>query len=79
MIVDPAERSARELYLLMIGTIVPRPIAWVTTRSRAGSTSRNRRSVRDRKVPMDLTTTSRRDDQTCDGPKPRNRRRTPWC
>jgi flavin reductase (DIM6/NTAB) family NADH-FMN oxidoreductase RutF len=36
MIIRPEELSARELYKLMIGTVVPRPIAWVSTISRDG-------------------------------------------
>jgi flavin reductase (DIM6/NTAB) family NADH-FMN oxidoreductase RutF len=31
MIVDPAERNARDIYQLMVGAIVPRPIAFVST------------------------------------------------
>ena len=34
--IDPAEHSAGRLYRLMISMIVPRPIAWVGTRSAAG-------------------------------------------
>lgn len=33
---DPATMRGRDVYFLMIGTIVPRPIAFVTTRSAAG-------------------------------------------
>lgn len=36
MIIRPEEVSAKDLYKLMIGTVVPRPIAWVSTRSRDG-------------------------------------------
>lgn len=36
MIIRPEERSASALYYTMIGSIVPRPIAWVGTRSAAG-------------------------------------------
>lgn len=36
MQIDPAERSARDLYFTMISAIVPRPIAWVSTRSTDG-------------------------------------------
>ena len=36
MILDPSELSTREIYLLMVSAIVPRPIAWVSTRSAAG-------------------------------------------
>ena len=31
MVIRPAEASPRDLYKLMIGMIVPRPIAWVST------------------------------------------------
>jgi flavin reductase (DIM6/NTAB) family NADH-FMN oxidoreductase RutF len=33
---DPADMSKREAYKLMIGTIIPRPIAWVSTVSPDG-------------------------------------------
>jgi len=33
---DPATLGTRETYFLMISAIVPRPIAWVSTRSKAG-------------------------------------------
>jgi flavin reductase (DIM6/NTAB) family NADH-FMN oxidoreductase RutF len=33
---DPADWSRRDRYLLMTGLVVPRPIAWVSTRSRDG-------------------------------------------
>ncbi len=36
MILDPAQMSVRERYFLMIGAIVPRPIAFVSTASAAG-------------------------------------------
>ncbi len=36
MILDPQELRKRDIYFLMIGSIVPRPIAWVTTLSRDG-------------------------------------------
>lgn len=36
MILDPAQMSVRERYFLMIGAIVPRPIAFVSTVNRAG-------------------------------------------
>lgn len=34
--IDPDERSGRELYRLMISLLVPRPIAWVGSRSAEG-------------------------------------------
>lgn len=34
--IDPAQRSGRELYQLMISLVVPRPIAWVGSRSPEG-------------------------------------------
>ncbi|MFC4099652.1 flavin reductase family protein [Paenibacillus xanthanilyticus] len=34
--IDPALHSERDVYKLMIGSIVPRPIAWVTTLSESG-------------------------------------------
>ncbi|MFH1679652.1 MAG: flavin reductase family protein [Candidatus Eisenbacteria bacterium] len=37
MILDPAKLSARERYFLMIGAIVPRPIAFVSTVSAGGA------------------------------------------
>jgi len=37
MEIDPSTMSASQLYRLMIGVIVPRPIAWVSTRGRDGS------------------------------------------
>jgi flavin reductase (DIM6/NTAB) family NADH-FMN oxidoreductase RutF len=36
MIIDPSERTSRQLYKLMVSAVVPRPIAWVSTRSAAG-------------------------------------------
>jgi flavin reductase (DIM6/NTAB) family NADH-FMN oxidoreductase RutF len=36
MIIDPATTPRSEVYPLMIRCIAPRPIAWVSTRSRAG-------------------------------------------
>jgi flavin reductase (DIM6/NTAB) family NADH-FMN oxidoreductase RutF len=36
MIIDPAVAPRSEVYPLMIRCIAPRPIAWVSTRSRAG-------------------------------------------
>src|SRR5918997_726130 len=35
--VDPAGLGAESAYKLLIGTVVPRPIAWVTTMSERGS------------------------------------------
>lgn len=34
--IDPALHSERDIYKLMIGSVVPRPIAWVTTLSESG-------------------------------------------
>jgi flavin reductase (DIM6/NTAB) family NADH-FMN oxidoreductase RutF len=34
--IDPAQLDADEAYKLLVGAVVPRPIAWVTTRSAAG-------------------------------------------
>ena len=34
--VDPAELERRQIYRFMVGSIVPRPIAWVSTISREG-------------------------------------------
>jgi flavin reductase (DIM6/NTAB) family NADH-FMN oxidoreductase RutF len=36
MIINPAEHSNKENYKLLIGTIIPRPIAFVSTRSSEG-------------------------------------------
>ncbi len=36
MIIDPKEQNAKENYMLMIGSIVPRPIALVSTTSKSG-------------------------------------------
>ena len=36
MRIDPAGMEARDLYRLMISVVVPRPIAWVSTRSESG-------------------------------------------
>jgi len=36
MIIDPADLDAAQSYKLLIGTILPRPIAWVSTRSVGG-------------------------------------------
>src|SRR5919205_2677504 len=37
MRIDPREHSARDVYRLMVGAIVPRPIAWVSTRAEDGT------------------------------------------
>lgn len=37
MKVDPAELDRKENYFLLISALVPRPIAWVTSRSAAGA------------------------------------------
>lgn len=37
--IDPAGIDRRQIYRLMVGTIVPRPIAWVSTISREGHTN----------------------------------------
>lgn len=34
MIIDPSELDAHSIYKLLIGSVVPRPIAWVSSRSR---------------------------------------------
>lgn len=36
MIIHPADANPKDLYKLMIGMVVPRPIAWVSTRSPEG-------------------------------------------
>jgi flavin reductase (DIM6/NTAB) family NADH-FMN oxidoreductase RutF len=36
MILDPKQVSPRELYKVLIGSILPRPIAWVSTISKSG-------------------------------------------
>lgn len=36
MIIDPAELDTTSVYKLLSGAVVPRPIAWVSTRSRDG-------------------------------------------
>lgn len=36
MVIDPASLEPREVYKLLIGSVVPRPIAWVSTISAAG-------------------------------------------
>lgn len=35
--IDPASQSERDNYKVMIGSIVPRPIAWVTTQTASGT------------------------------------------
>ena len=35
--IDPGDIDRRHIYRLMVGTIVPRPIAWVSTISAAES------------------------------------------
>lgn len=37
MEIDPTTRNHHDLYKLLIGCIVPRPIAWVSTEDRAGT------------------------------------------
>ncbi|HEY9688044.1 MAG TPA: flavin reductase family protein [Coleofasciculaceae cyanobacterium] len=34
--IDPAQNSQQDNYKLLIGSVLPRPIAWVSTRSKAG-------------------------------------------
>ena len=36
MIIDPADQSLKENHKIMIGSIVPRPIAFVSTKSNDG-------------------------------------------
>lgn len=36
MILDPLELDTQSVYKLLVGAVVPRPIAWVSTRSRDG-------------------------------------------
>lgn len=36
MVIDPLTLEAREVYKLLIGSVVPRPIAWVSTMSAEG-------------------------------------------
>lgn len=36
MILDPAELDTHAVYKLLVGAVVPRPIAWVSSRSRDG-------------------------------------------
>lgn len=36
MIIDPAELDTTSVYKLLVGAVVPRPIAWVSSRSRDG-------------------------------------------
>lgn len=35
--INPAELERKQVYKLLIGSLVPRPIAWVSTRSREGT------------------------------------------
>ncbi|HID53636.1 MAG TPA: flavin reductase family protein, partial [Anaerolineae bacterium] len=37
MILNPAKLNNKDRYKLMIGAIVPRPIAWVSTMDKAGN------------------------------------------
>jgi flavin reductase (DIM6/NTAB) family NADH-FMN oxidoreductase RutF len=39
MVIDPSKLEPREVYKLLIGSVVPRPIAWVSTISRAGQSN----------------------------------------
>jgi len=36
MIIDPSQLDTHSVYKLLVGAVVPRPIAWVSTRSRDG-------------------------------------------
>ena len=36
MIVQPAEIGERATYKLLIGSVIPRPIAWISTQDRRG-------------------------------------------
>ncbi|MFC4712832.1 flavin reductase family protein [Planococcus dechangensis] len=36
MIIDPTEQTSKENYKLLIGSVLPRPIAWVSSLSKAG-------------------------------------------
>ncbi|MDQ3999437.1 MAG: flavin reductase family protein, partial [Actinomycetota bacterium] len=36
MIIDPSDLEEQSLYKLLIGSVVPRPIAWTSTMSREG-------------------------------------------
>ena len=36
MIIDPSELDTHSIYKLLVGAVVPRPIAWVSSRSRDG-------------------------------------------
>jgi flavin reductase (DIM6/NTAB) family NADH-FMN oxidoreductase RutF len=36
LIIDPADLDLRSCYKLLIGSVVPRPIAWTSTVSREG-------------------------------------------
>ena len=37
MIIDPSNLEEQEAYKLLIGSVVPRPIAWTSTVSREGA------------------------------------------
>jgi flavin reductase (DIM6/NTAB) family NADH-FMN oxidoreductase RutF len=37
MIIDPSELDLQSCYKLLIGSVVPRPIAWTSTMSREGT------------------------------------------
>lgn len=37
--IDPSKASGKELYFLMISAIVPRPIAWISTKGKDGTTN----------------------------------------
>ncbi len=36
MIIDPSQQSTRSIYRLLVSTVLPRPIAWVSTQNRDG-------------------------------------------
>jgi flavin reductase (DIM6/NTAB) family NADH-FMN oxidoreductase RutF len=36
LIIDPSDLEEQSLYKLLIGSVVPRPIAWTSTMSREG-------------------------------------------
>ena len=38
MIIDPAQLDTLSVYKLLVGAVVPRPIAWVSSRSAGGKT-----------------------------------------
>ncbi|MEE9257455.1 MAG: flavin reductase family protein, partial [bacterium] len=37
--IDPADIDRRQIYRLLVGSVVPRPIAWVSTISKEGRTN----------------------------------------